>query len=134
MAANIEFLHPRLRTIFESFKVWYSKRYPGREVVCTWVSRTPVEQLELFCQGRLPNRPGPIITWKDGFVNKSRHNMVPSMAFDFGVKVNGSFDWSDRFGSDLASDVYLFLAEAKCPSDVRYGGSFKDNYHIELAS
>ena len=43
--------------------------------------RTPQEQNELYKKGR-NGVPGPIVTYKDGYTRKSKHNELPSLAVD----------------------------------------------------
>lgn len=133
MPASIDLLHPKLRELFIRLQGKYVSEFPGREFVLTHTRRTPVEQLYLFVQGRLPNHPGPIVTWKDGFVNRSRHNFDPSEAFDFGIKINGQYEWRDSIMlPHLSAYIPTALALLGYGREIRYGGEFRDYYHIEL--
>lgn len=62
--------------------------------------RTPEEQFELFKQGRklvngkwIVEDYKKVVTDKDGFDNKSRHNQYPSHAVDIVAYVNGKYTW-----------------------------------------
>jgi len=132
MSASLDFLEPTLQTVFRRLQGWYASKYPNRSMELTHSRRTAVEQLYLFVQGRLPNYPGAIVTWKDGFVNKSKHNFDPSRAFDFGIKIDGKFAWHDGIGVHLGKVIPQALLELGYGKEIRYGGEFNDFFHIEL--
>lgn len=133
MDAKLQSLDPSLQTVFRRLQGRYQSDYPGREFVITHGGRTPVEQLRLFVQGRLPEFPGDVVTWKDGFVSLSEHNRVPSRAFDFGIKIAGKFEWRDSIMvPHLSQYIPKALADLGVADYVRYGGSFGDYYHVEL--
>lgn len=117
-----------LRYFFPTLKAKYSEMYPDRELFITHVDRTPEEQLRLFCQGRLPEFRGEIVTWKDGFENKSRHNYTPSEAIDIAVRVKGVVSWDVKYAYNLGAIV----KELGYDNKIRWGGSFGDNYHFEV--
>ena len=129
MSRDISKAHPLLVEFWGKVDPWYKAKFPERELILTHVDRSPVEQLLLFVQGRLPAYPGDIVTWKDGFVNKSKHNFLPlSHAIDVGIKVNGKFDWTDATAKTLASAVM----DLGYIGRIRWGGAFKDMYHWEV--
>lgn len=74
--------HRDLRTLFEYVILWFDcKAIHGL--------RTPGEQFELYKQGRkeingkwMIQDSSKIVTYKDGFIKKSKHNYIPSLAVD----------------------------------------------------
>lgn len=132
MSNDITKLCFTLQDLSRKLITWYKIKYPNREMIVTHTFRTPAEQLTLFVQGRLPDHKGPIVTWKDGFVNKSKHNFEPSRAFDFAIKIDGQVVWSSLVEQGLARDIPQALSELGFTIGFRYGGVFKDWYHIEV--
>jgi len=57
--------------------------------------RTPEEQKALYDQGRTAS--GNIVTNCDGTVKKSKHNYLPSQAFDIAILVNGKVTWDVQY-------------------------------------
>ena len=130
MSRDITKAVPLLQEFFPKLAMWYSVRYPGKMLLVTHVDRTPVEQLKLFCQGRLPEYPGSIVTYKDGFVQKSMHNAVPATAIDVGIVIGGKTDWSEKEVLLLAPAIKDLGYEGK----IVWGGTWKmkDNYHFQI--
>ena len=119
-----------LQEFWPKLALWYANKYPGQTLIITHVDRTPVEQLKLFCQGRMPGYDGPIVTNLDGFVHMSKHNAVPSKAIDVAIIVAGKPDWSTVKAMNLATAV----ADLGYKGRVVWGGSFSflDFYHYEV--
>lgn len=117
-----------LRYFFPSFKKRYEELYPDRTIFITHVDRTPEEQLRIFCQGRLPEFPGSIVTWKDGFINKSKHNSFPSEAIDVAVKIGDTVSWDVELTRCFGNIIKDLGYERK----IKWGATFKDNYHFEV--
>lgn len=98
----------------------------------------PVErQQELYAQGR--TAPGKIVTWIDGVTQKSKHNMVPSMACDIYIWINGKAIWDNEHLSYIAGLVHgvsAFLFElGRVNHVVRWGGNFDmDGQLVEESS
>jgi len=105
---------------------------------------SPEEQFNLFKQGRIENNgvwkvqdKKKIVTYKDGYIKKSKHNSAPSLAIDIAPY---PIDWTDtiRF-NDLASIVlrtarYLYNTK-KITSEIIWGGSWStlvDLPHFEI--
>jgi len=130
MSKDITKAVPFLQEVWPRLKTWYEAKYPGRTLILTHVDRTPVEQLTLFVQGRLPDHPGAIVTNLDGFVHKSKHNYVPAQAFDVAVVINGKADWSVSVAQDLSTAVH----ELGYDGHVVWGGTWAmlDRYHFEV--
>lgn len=107
----------------DALEIWLEK-YPGRArpfLTCT--HRTNKEQDELFAIGR--TLPGKIVT--NAKAGKSKHNSLPSKAFDIAFNFHGRIDW----------DVQLFkdFAEIIKPMGITWGGDFKsikDRPHFEI--
>ena len=119
-----------LQEFWPKLALWYANKYPGQTLIITHVDRTPVEQLKLFIQGRLPEKPGQIVTFKDGFINRSKHNSIPSRAFDVAIVINGKATWSTTIAQNLATAVHELAYDGR----VVWGGSFSflDFYHYEV--
>lgn len=120
--------HRILQMFWPEFKEWYEKVFPNRTVFITHTMRTPEEQLRIFCQGRLKEFPGPIVTWKDGYLSKSKHNANPSLALDFGVKIDGKVSWDPSHFEPIA----LALSELGYSNRIRLGLWREDYPHIEV--
>lgn len=131
MSRDISKAHPLLQEFWGKLPGWYKAKFPNCELVLIHVDRSPAEQLALFCQGRLPQFPGDIVTYKDGFNSKSKHNYTPlSHAIDVGIKVGGKFDWTKDTAKTLASAIIDLGYVGK----IRWGGSWTmaDMYHWEV--
>jgi D-alanyl-D-alanine carboxypeptidase len=96
--------------------------------------RTPADQFELFKEGRkfingswTVVDKSKVITYKDGFINPSRHNYLPATAFDTGL-FQGSTYLAD-------SPHYSVVGVAAQQLNFAWGGdwqSFQDRPHIEI--
>ena len=82
--------HDDLQKLFEEIIKYFD---------CTvlYGHRTPKEQFQLYKKGREYKqgqwvKTGPVVTYKDGYVKKSKHNYFPSLAVDI---VPYPIDWSD---------------------------------------
>ena len=93
--------------------------------------RSPERQSELYAQGR--TEPGKIVTYRDGYNKKSKHNHILALAFDVYAWIDGRANWNPEY--------YLKIAEAiKLSADtfdikIKWGGdwqSFKDYPHFEI--
>ena len=124
--------------VWRDIKPWYENLFPNRvlEIGCT--QRTPIEQLILFCQGRLPltmvnlladnDVEDEIVTWKDGFIKKSKHNEIPlSKALDIWIKIDGEYVWDEKYFLPFGRFI-----QDKYPGIIRWGGDFNDCCHIEV--
>lgn len=93
--------------------------------------RTPQEQLQLFLHGRLDNEQ--IVTYRDGYNKKSKHNEKPSHAVDVYAFVNGRASWEETHLREIASVVKAVAREKGIA--IAWGGDwtrFKDLPHFEL--
>ena len=127
MSREIKDLTPLLQEVFKDFELWYSKNHFNKEVFLTCTHRPIEEQAVLYSVGR--TRPGNKLTNCDGLTKPSKHNLLPSKAFDFGVKDNGLIVWHDSY----FTPVLEFIKNSKYKDKIRSGGlfSFKDWQHIE---
>lgn len=125
MSKDINLLTPKLQQAWIDLRPWYAPIFPDCELIVGCTQRTPVEQLNLFCQGR--NEPGEIVTYLDGFVHKSKHNEMPlSKAMDIWTKINGVYVWDKKYVLPFGD----FIKE-KYNGILRWGGAWQDYYHIE---
>jgi hypothetical protein len=131
MSRDITKSVPLLQEFWPRLNAWYSEQFPGRTLIVTHVDRTPVEQLTLFCQGRLPDHPGAVVTDLDGFVHKSKHNAVPAKAIDVAVIIAGKPDWDEDKAQDLSTAVHELGYDGR----IIWGGTWAshDRYHFEVA-
>lgn len=150
MSNKIEKMHPEL---YRRYKEWELAMVQANlQFRTTSVDRTQLEQVALFCQGRMQyeflnkirsfaglnylpeNIPLPRITW----ILKSKHLVTPdspfSQAFDFVLLKHGKTHWdlkisiNDNEIPDYKEAGYL----AEQIGGLLYGGSFGDYCHIEL--
>lgn len=96
-----------LQTVFE----WVIKYFD-----CTIIfgERTPEEQFELFKKGReevngkwVIKNKSEVVTYKDGYNKKSKHNYSPSQAVD---SVPYPIDWSDTRRMDYFAGFVMAIA------------------------
>lgn len=118
-------VHPDLITLFEEVIKHFD---------CTVVSgvRTEDEQQELYAKGR--TEPGEIVTYKDGVVRKSKHQLgmavdvvpYPTMYSDEGVM--------RKFGWFVIETAERLKKEGLIDNDITWGGSwrFSDMAHFEI--
>lgn len=121
---------PVLRDLWPKLRDWYAAKHPGRSLFLVFVDRSKAAQLRLFCQGRLPEKPGDIVTYCDGYNKPSRHNAMPlSEAIDVGVMVGGTVVWGDEYFKDIGNAIF----ELGYSGEVDWGGywRFKDWGHIQ---
>lgn len=92
---NIKDLVPQLQLAFTAIKQRFEDANPGYEIRLICSHRTPEEQQELFRQGRDKDghvlRRSEVVTYCDGVKLKSKHNRLPSEAFDVGVFKGGKY-------------------------------------------
>ena len=127
------YLHPLLRDNLPAMLNTIQAKLPtGVTAKVISIHRTPAEQFELYKQGRTFNGTawkvtGSIVTSKDGFVNKSRHNYLPSTAFDIGLFKDGKY---------LANSAYYKKVELGANlMGFTWGGTWTtphDEPHIEI--
>lgn len=87
---NPLFLHPALHSTLDEMLKTIQHALPQGWTTGTssaGIHRTPNEQFDIFKKGRTFKngawvKTGEVVTYKDGFVNKSRHNYLPSTAVD----------------------------------------------------
>jgi len=111
-------------------------------VDCTVVSahRSPEEQYEKYKQGR--TKPGPIITYLDGYQRMSNHNYDPSRAVDVApwYPDKPHIRWDDEqgfhtFAVTVKAIASLLKEFGVIEHDIAWGGdwvSWKDLPHWEI--
>ena len=107
------------------------------------VYRSPEEQFELYKKGRKLNEQGEwyieskrqVVTYKDGFVKKSKHNYFPSQAVDVVPNddqfPDGKFDWNNIDIFDKMCYV-IERAAKRLNVKIRQGKTWKDYPHQEI--
>ena len=100
--------------------------------------RTPDEQRDLYLKGRNGN-PGKIVTYCDGYLKKSKHNYLPSLAFDFICYINGKLTWEDsvylEVGLHIMEVAEQLFEDGEIDNMISWGGNwkkFKDLGHIQI--
>lgn len=116
-----------LQEFWPKLKGWYEAKFPDRKLILTCTYRTPEEQAAIFAQ----NRPGHILTRCDGTNIKSKHNYLPSQAFDVAVVIGGKAQWQEVFYIPLGRAI----GELGYSDRIRWGGhfSFRDYPHFEVS-
>jgi len=106
--------------------------------------RTPSEQFELFKKGRAMQgnkwvKIGNVVTYKDGYIKKSKHNYYPAEAFDIVIYVNGRVTWNTSVYIEMSAhilDIADKLFEAgEITNQVMWGGNWhtlKDWCHYQI--
>lgn len=121
-------LNPTLQIFWPKLKGWYETKFPDRKLILTCTHRSVKEQQGIFKQ----NAPGHILTRCDGIKNKSKHNYLPSQAFDVAVVIGGKAQWQEIFYIPLGRAI----GELGYSDRVRWGGhfSFRDYPHFEVCN
>ena len=136
--SNPLFLHPLLHSTYKGILEKVTSKLPtGWTALLSsqGIHRTPNEQMELFKKGRefkngkwVVVAKSEVVTGKDGFENKSRHNFLPATAIDVILRRPD--------GSILSSGKEEKLIEAGALLEkFEWGGSwtgFQDMPHIQL--
>ena len=102
------------------------------DFIITHGHRTVKEQQDLFAKGR--TAPGRIVTNCDGINKKSKHNLFPSLAFDFAVKLaDGEITWDEHYYLNVGN--HIKNTAKKLGIEITWGGDwrYKDYPHIEIA-
>lgn len=87
--------------------------HPQTTVILTCTYRSNEEQAELYAQGR--TKPGKKVT--NAKPGQSKHNSLPSKAFDIAFLTNGKLDWSPA--------NFKAFADIVKPMGITWGGDFK---------
>jgi len=118
-------VHPDLQTLFHEV-IKHSD--------CAIISgvRTDEEQQELYAKGRTDG--GEIVTYKDGIVNKSRHQLgraVDAAPYPINWKDTDRFRAFGWFVKDIAKSL---KRDGKIDYDITWGGDWKwkDFAHFEI--
>ncbi len=130
-----KYAHPILvSALSDILKVIQGNLSVGTSCKLVSAHRTPADQFELFKKGRafkdgkwVVIKKGEVVTDKDGFIKKSRHNYLPCTAIDIGL-----FDAQNKYIPD--SPLYHFVAEAK-QLGFEWGGDWTtlvDEPHLQI--
>lgn len=105
--------------------------------------RTPEEQHELYKKGR--DSSGnivnfkEIVTYMDGYIKKSKHNYLPSLACDIAIFVHGKLTWEKQFYIIVAEHIIEISEQLFKTNQVLnqlvWGGNwerFKDLPHFQI--
>ena len=133
---NLKDCHQDLQTLFHNVVKCYD---------CSVISghRSPEEQYFLYGKGRklvgdawVIEDKHKIVTYKDGFIHKSRHNSFPSTAVDV---CPYPIDWDDterfkRFAAYVKGVADTLLRFGTIEHEITWGGSWKmsDYPHFQL--
>lgn len=116
---------PELQEAYEFAKAEYNRLYPNDpQPFLTCVHRSNAEQAVLYAQGRTSK--GKVVT--NAKPGQSKHNTLPSKAFDIGfITIKKTLSW----------DLKLFKKFAAIIKEkgVKWGGDFKslpDAPHFEV--
>jgi len=132
---EIKYAHPFIQDNLHDILAAIQSKMPAG-ITCKVISvhRTPADQFELFKQGRafkngkwtVVNK-SQVVTGKDGFINKSRHNYLPATAFDIGL-----FDSAGKYLPDSPHYKHIKAGEA---FGFDWGGDWTtlvDQPHLEI--
>lgn len=136
--AQYETLHQDLRIIIDE-----ALKYSSIDFTISEGHRPVEKQYEYYQKGRKQVKgewvikdKSKVITYMDGYVRKSKHNVSPSMAFDFYIYVPGKPDLAYDL-KHLVAVGHLFVAIGKrlyeqgvISHRVRWGGNFNEDGEI----
>jgi len=101
------------------------------EFIITHGHRSVDEQKKLYAKGRTED--GKKITNCDGVKNKSKHNYVPSRAFDIAIKIDDQITWDEKYYIEMGKHIKAIAL--KYNISLKWGGDFKkikDYPHYEI--
>lgn len=115
----------KLQIAYEAAKKEYQALYPtAPQPFLTCVFRSNEEQAQLYAQGRTTK--GKVVT--NAKAGQSKHNKIPSEAFDIGfITLDKKLSWDSKHFKNFASIIK--------PKGVKWGGNFvnfKDFPHFEI--
>lgn len=140
---------PALQAGWEALAKAFHSAYPGWKAVVVCTHRPPEEQLALFAKGRR-QRPdkswavedeAKIVTYKDGFKLRGRHNDFPARALDIELFTPAGDKFWDTHSRGIAEHAeglnpWCWLRDKAPKHGLENGGSwktFKDWPHFQLA-
>lgn len=134
---EVKYAHPFIAMQLDSILQSIKDKLP-QDYKCKLISayRKSEDQLNLYKIGRefrngawrITDR-NKVVTYKDGYVNKSRHNYLPCTAIDIGI-----FDTNNKYVTEAR--LYNHVKEGK-NFGLEWGGdwtNFKDSPHLEIPS
>ena len=135
----------RLGTIHRDLHILFGE-YVIKYFDCTvlYGLRSPEEQFELYKKGRkevddkwLVEDSRKIVTYKDGYLKKSKHNYIPSLAVDvapyYVEKPHIRWDDTDTlyYFAGLVMGIATLLKELKIiESDIIFGGNWDNDQDL----
>jgi len=130
--SKLETCHQDLQTVFH---------YVIKTQDCTIIHghRTPEEQFELFQKGRSEvngiwrvTDPARVVTYKNGYNDKSKHNAYPSLAVDvmpyYGIKPHirwDDFEGMKAFGNYVKGVIDMMIKYGTIDNNITWGGDWK---------
>jgi peptidoglycan L-alanyl-D-glutamate endopeptidase CwlK len=122
---NINDAVPQLKEAYKFAVSEYSKLYPNApQPFITCVYRSNEEQEKLYAQGRTTK--GKIVT--NAKAGQSKHNKLPSEAFDIGfITLDKKLSWDSKLFKNFANIIKQ--------KGIKWGGDFKsipDAPHFEI--
>jgi peptidoglycan L-alanyl-D-glutamate endopeptidase CwlK len=116
---------PQLQIAYEAAKKEYQTLYPSApQPFLTCVYRSNDEQTQLYAQGRTAK--GKIVT--NAKAGQSKHNKMPSEAFDIGfITLDKKLSWDLKHFKNFAAIIK--------PKGIKWGGNFlsiPDAPHFEI--
>ncbi len=137
---------PPLTAAWAALSTAFHEEYAGWKAVVVCTYRPPEEQLEIFKKGRrlsngkwVVENPDAVLTNKDGFKLKSRHNDFPARALDIEVySPDGRKYWDTVSSVEKGTLInpWIWLRDAAPRYGLENGGAWttiKDAPHFQLA-
>ena len=102
-------------------------------IICSY--RSSIQQYELFKKGRDEQGniidKGKVVTYKDGYHKKSKHNVIPSPAVDIMCyDENGKATWEHKYYETVAEHIQevadKLFEDDKVEKRLVWGGNWKN--------
>jgi len=110
---DTKLLDPNLLNLWR--KLYEFSLSKGIDVIITCTYRSGAEQNELYAQGR--TKSGRIVTWAKA--GQSKHNLMPSKAFDIAIIKNGKCVW------DISDPSWEIVGKTGTELGLKWGGNWK---------
>lgn len=135
--AKYDTLHTDLQVVIDN-----ALKYSPIDFGLSEGHRPPEKQFEYFKKGRkevngtwIIEDKSKVVTYKDGYEKKGKHNYSPSLAFDFFASVPGqNLTWDTNhlvaLGSTFVALANKLYDEGKITHKLRWGGNFDMDGHI----
>ena len=121
----------RLATAHEDLQTVFNEVINHFDCTVIFGYRSPEEQNKLYQQGR--TKPGSIVTYKDGYEKKSKHNYSPSLAVDV---VPYPIEWKNKdrmryFAGFVLGIAQMLKKEGKIKHDIVWGADWDDDTFLK---